>query len=158
MACWKSLLDKLNKARALGPGERWVLARAVALVLLTRVAVRFVGWRRWHAFLAARLPAERRLPGGGLTEARATARVVRAVARRLAGRKGCLPHALALWWLLRRQGIAGDLHFGVRKRGGMIEAHAWVQCQELVFDEMDPSAGPFQPFDQPILPPGVRFA
>src|SRR4051812_27599031 len=52
MDCWNSFLNKLNKARALRAGERWILAQAAVLVLASRVALRLVGWRRWHALLA----------------------------------------------------------------------------------------------------------
>jgi hypothetical protein len=158
MACWKSFLAKLNRARDLGLGGWLLLTQAALLVLLTRVALRLLGWRRWHALLAAGLPGEGRVAAAGLPEAQATARAVRAVARRMAGRNGCLPSALALWWLLRRRGIAGQLHFGFRKRGRKFEAHAWVQHQGLVFDGADHAAAPFQSFGRPILPPGVRCA
>ncbi len=40
----------------------------------------------------------------------------------------CLPVSLAFWWLLKRDGIETDLHFGMRKDDDKnFRAHAWIE-------------------------------
>jgi hypothetical protein len=39
----------------------------------------------------------------------------------------CLPQSLVLQWLLQAQGIQTELQLGVRKDGGVLGAHAWVE-------------------------------
>lgn len=54
----------------------------------------------------------------------AAARSVVAAAVMLPGRHECLEQSLALWYLLRRRGVAADLTFGMRQYP--FGAHAWV--------------------------------
>jgi hypothetical protein len=46
--------------------------------------------------------------------------------RRMPFTSTCLMRSLALWWFLRKRGIAADLVIGVNKKGSF-EAHAWVE-------------------------------
>jgi len=53
----------------------------------------------------------------------------------------CLTRSLLLGWLLRRRGVASDLRIGVRLTQGMLDAHAWVECDGVpVNDRPDVSA------------------
>jgi hypothetical protein len=66
--------------------------------------------------------------------------------------KICLRRALVMRWLLRKQGIARTLHFGVgRDRDNEFMAHAWLNYQGtcLVGGRKAP---PFTPFAQAIEP------
>lgn len=47
----------------------------------------------------------------------------------------CLRHALALQWLLKRQGIDSDLRVGISKKDGQLSAHAWLERNGLVISE-----------------------
>ncbi len=38
----------------------------------------------------------------------------------------CLVRSMVLLWLLRARGESGEVVLGVRKRGGVFEAHAWT--------------------------------
>ena len=49
----------------------------------------------------------------------------------------CLEESLALWWLLRRNGIDPDFRIGVRTITGRFESHAWVEYQGMVLNDMD---------------------
>ncbi|HEX5757819.1 MAG TPA: lasso peptide biosynthesis B2 protein, partial [Thermoanaerobaculia bacterium] len=40
---------------------------------------------------------------------------------------GCLPRSLAMQRLLARRGAPAELRIGVRRREGVLEAHAWVE-------------------------------
>jgi hypothetical protein len=135
--------------------ERRLLAQALALLPLTALALWAMGFRRWQALVARLTPV---VDAGGRDEAaviregRATARLVEAAARRGPYRASCLPRSLALWWLLRRQGIESDLRIGVRKEAGLFEAHAWVELRGLVLNDSGDVGERFAAFDRAILP------
>ena len=57
---------------------------------------------------------------------RMTVHMVNAAARYGLG-STCLEKSLALWWLLRREGIVSSVRIGTRKAAGKFEAHAWVE-------------------------------
>jgi hypothetical protein len=55
------------------------------------------------------------------------------VARRLPWHSTCLVLAMAGMLLLRRRGIVGAvIRFGVRKRNGVLEAHAWLLLGDTI--------------------------
>ena len=62
----------------------------------------------------------------------------------------CLDQSLVLWWMLRRRGVAADMHIGGRKEAANFEAHAWVEVGSYTFPEMSGGHPPFMPFDRPI--------
>jgi hypothetical protein len=156
MAWWKSVRTDARKLWSLPAPQRRLLARACALLVLTAAALRLLGFRRWQATLARWTPPPPPPPSGADALAATTARLVAAAARRLAGADSCLPEALVLWALLRRHGIDADLRLGVRKRGGRLEAHAWVERGGRTLH--DAGAAAFAPFEQVIVPPGSRAA
>ncbi len=43
-----------------------------------------------------------------------------------------MKQSLALWYLLRSQGIAADLQIGVQMQQSQFQAHAWVEYQGYV--------------------------
>jgi hypothetical protein len=159
MAWWKSVRTDARKLWALPPPQRRLLAHGCGLVLLTAAALRLLGFRRWQATLARWSPPTRNPELGArnaLRSAPETARLVRAAARRFAGADSCLPEALVLWALLRCHGVATELRIGVRKRGGRVQAHAWVEHAGRALG--DAGAAAFVPFEQVIVPPGSRAA
>ena len=69
----------------------------------------------------------RPVPPDADERATASTRVVWAVIRRLPYARTCLPRSVALWALLRRQGIDSEVVIGVRPGGAPLDAHAWVE-------------------------------
>ena len=55
-----------------------------------------------------------------------------AVYRLLPIRSTCLRESLVLYALLRRRGAAPTLCLGVKKDGGQLAAHAWIECAGLM--------------------------
>lgn len=47
----------------------------------------------------------------------------------------CLKRSLALWFLLRCQGVETTLRIGVRREQDEFQAHAWIECQNLVLND-----------------------
>jgi hypothetical protein len=145
-----------HKFQRLSWRERWLLIQALLLLPITALALRWLGLRRWQSVLA-RIRPLKRIPAGGemgvlVEQAHATTRMVKAAARHGFYRASCLQQSLALWWLLRRQGIASDLRIGVRKEASQFEAHAWVELWGLVLNESGHVRQRFSPFNRAIVP------
>ena len=58
----------------------------------------------------------------------------------------CLTRSLLLCWLLRRRGVQSDLRIGVRLTQGVLDAHAWVECDGLPVNDRPDVARDFAPF------------
>ncbi len=122
----------MRALRTLGPRNVLLLFRIGLLLTAVRVGCRLVSLRRLHAFVTRvpRLPQTRSVPS-----AQSLARLVWAVevtVRYLGG--SCLTRALALQWMLSRQGVPTRLWIGVK--GGAASgvaktkpfaAHAWLE-------------------------------
>lgn len=118
---------RLGQVRALSRGE--LLRLLVALVVLPPIAVslRVAGLKRTLRVLG-RLP-RRREPAPGRSKAVATesARAVWIASRHGLVRARCLPRTVALWWLLRAQGVGSEIRVSARLERGDFDAHAWVE-------------------------------
>lgn len=125
-------MQRLEQWRSLAPWERRLLLWLAILLPLIGAAVQLLGYARSRALLE-RLPR----PSEGATRAHTAAstadtaqriaRLVSVAANRGPYRATCLRQSIALWWLLRRRGIAAELRIGVRKDEGELQAHAWVE-------------------------------
>jgi hypothetical protein len=104
--------------------ERRLLPRAFLTVLLVRLSLRRSGYQR----TCQRFAGTERTPRPD-AEARvaASVRMVDLVTARLPVDTACLPRSVALWSLLRRQGVASQIVIGVRPGGAPLDAHAWVE-------------------------------
>jgi aryl-alcohol dehydrogenase-like predicted oxidoreductase len=63
----------------------------------------------------------------------------------------CLPQALALRWLLAREGMPAMVVIGVRKDAGALEAHAWVELDGLALGEPADVRERFQVMQAPAM-------
>jgi len=124
-----------------------VLLRAMVLLPLTAAGVRLLGLRRVQGLLErlAPRPDQHRPAEEGAAER--TARAVATAAGCFPLPASCLPRSIALWWLLRRQGINSRLRLGVRKAGGSLLAHAWVEHQGRPLNERADVAKHFAAFE-----------
>ncbi|HVR38369.1 MAG TPA: lasso peptide biosynthesis B2 protein [Thermoanaerobaculia bacterium] len=105
------------------------LARAAFYLVVTRIV-----------FGVTRRALRERVANPSIVNAHARAielaRAVDRVARHLPLRTSCLDRAVALWWLLVRNGAGGALRIGVRREGDALAAHAWVEHEgEVLFDD-----------------------
>lgn len=77
-------------------------------------------------------------------------------AKHTIGTPTCLTRSLALWWMLRAQGIPTEIKIGVRSAqagSGAIEAHAWVEKDGCVLNDSPAAIRTFAVFDViPDLP------
>jgi hypothetical protein len=132
---WK-LLQRFSK---LDREARGLFLRGVVLLPLIAVSVRVRGFIGTQAALERLLPVrnDRARPANVDTSnsVSRTARMIRAAARYGMVRSTCLEKSLALWCLLRRQGIASSVRIGTRKSAGRLEAHAWVEFEGRALNE-----------------------
>jgi hypothetical protein len=70
----------------------------------------------------------------------------------------CLTRSLALVWLLRGQGLAGELRIGVRREAGEFLAHAWVEHGGTPLNDAPGIARAFAAFDRLSLPSHMRWS
>ncbi len=121
---------KLQAAAALSRSEWAALMRSWWLLAAVAVGLRLTSLARVRGWLDRAAPD--RKPGAGERDDRAPsaarlARLVGAAARHHLLPVACLERALVLQALLRRAGIDAELRIGVRREGGEIAAHAWVE-------------------------------
>lgn len=115
------------------------MLEAAGGLLITRAALALAGYRRWKAAIEWLTPGAQ-APGDSFARpeiefARAIERWQMAAARHLPFKTNCLDRAMALWWMLRRRGVAAELCIGARKAYGQFEAHAWVEVGGAAIDE-----------------------
>ncbi len=119
--------------------ERLTFLQALFLLPLAGVLLRFGRYQSLVVRLEKMTPVINPRSGAvALLEARQTAVMVNAAARRGIYDATCLRRSLVLWWLLRRRGIVGTLRIGAHIEAGAFSAHAWVEFQdEVINDEPD---------------------
>ncbi len=149
-----SLLEKWRRFRNRPSKDRTLILQAAVFLPLTHVALRMIGFRRWKELIENVLLASspsRNIPASFVREASGRAvRAVRSVEVHGPVRSSCLERSLTLWWLLRREGIAGELHVGARKQSNHFEAHAWVELDGQVLNDDDDVHQHYARFDAPI--------
>ena len=117
-------------------GERLTFLQALFLLPLAGLVLRLGRYQSVLSALQKITPIkERRSTADPLPEARRTAVLVNAAARRGLYDATCLRRSLLLWWLLRRQGIDSRLRIGARLDGDNFSAHAWVEFQDNVLND-----------------------
>jgi hypothetical protein len=118
------------------------------------MGLRLFGFRRWKELIEKLSPAvcsPRGLPADWQRETALRAvRAIRSVELHGPTHPNCLERSMTLWWMLRRVGVAGELHIGARKDGGKLEAHAWVELGGEVLNDGAEVHQHYARFDAPI--------
>jgi len=108
--------------------ERRLAAEAALTLALVCVLLKALPFARVLRLLGLHGPDRPAAGGVDAPAARAVARAVARASRSLPFPAACLPQAAAAALMLRRRGLAVEVHFGVAKRDGAVEAHAWSRC------------------------------
>ncbi len=131
--------EKLRRFRALERPAQKLFLRALALLPVISLSLRWNGFRATHAALQ-RIQANP-IPEPGLDVVKKrialTAHMVNIADRYGLVHPSCLAKSLSLWWLLGRQGITSQLRIGIRKENEKFEAHAWVERDGTALNEPD---------------------
>ena len=123
------MIARISRLRRLSWRERLILAEALVMLGLARLALIILPFRRLASHLARPLVDGKR---GDLGEARRVGVALHHAARVTPWRSKCLEQAVAGQWMLRRRGLRGTLSLGVAKEGEVMEAHAWLRCGEQI--------------------------
>lgn len=138
----------LHRFLALSGPERARFIRAYVDLGLIDVALRVFGFRRIIGRVPAS-PADRIIHPEDRSRAGRYAHWIEVASRHHIVRARCLQQSLVLHQWLRREGLPSELRIGVRKEGGALRAHAWVELgDQIVNDRLDAVAG-FAPLASP---------
>jgi hypothetical protein len=141
--------EKLRRFSALEPAARSLFLRAMILLPLVSLSLRWRGFRATQTSLQGLIsmanPEKGTVPLPGRTTL--TARLVNSADRHGLVPSSCLAKSLTLWWLLDRQGIESHLRIGIRKENDKFEAHAWVEREGLALNEPDDHHRHYAAFD-----------
>jgi hypothetical protein len=136
--------SRLRRFFGLSPRERWLFFEAWWRLLAAALRLRLAPRRTVAQALLASSESVRPTADGGTISSAARA-VARAAAHHLTPMT-CLPRSLALQRMLARRGIAARVAIGVRKQGGSVAAHAWVEVGGEAVGEPEAIAERFLPF------------
>jgi hypothetical protein len=149
--------ERLRRFSALERPARKLFLRAIVLLPLVTLGLRWRGFRATQAALRRFLPhaipeRDAALASKGVAIA---AHMVNAADRHGLVHPSCLAKSLTLWWLLGRQGIPSHLRIGIRKEKEKFEAHAWVERDGAALNEPDERHHHYAAFDAALsaLPP-----
>jgi hypothetical protein len=150
------MLEQFRRFSALERSARGIFLRAVVLLPLVAMSLRWRGFKTTHAMLQA-YPSNANPQQDGVVVKSATvmtARMVNAADRHGLIHPSCLAKSLTLWWLLARQGISSQLRIGTRKEGDKFQAHAWVEHDGAALNEPEAHHQHYAAFDEvfPSLP------
>jgi transglutaminase superfamily protein len=146
------LTSRLAKARQLSSGDRRLLYRSLLLLPAIHVVLFVLGYTRLRTALERMVP-----PGKDVSEldpvdeAQRVAQIVSMAAGHGIYKATCLRRSLLLWWFLREEGIHSEICFGVRLVDQQLQAHAWVEIQEIVVNDSPEIRLWFQPLHS-VLP------
>lgn len=159
MSCWQSIQNKYGKWTSLNRLERFLLVYALILLPVMRICRR-MGLKRVKKIFLNDSRVIQEVPGSNISimeTAHMAARIVAIADAHTLCRTSCLDRSLVLCIILNRLGIAGELHVGVRKEAGMLEAHAWVEVNHKVLNDTEDVGKRFLPFSEPLNKPYRYF-
>ena len=141
--------ERLRRFSALERPARKLFLRAIVLLPLVTLSLRWRGFRATQAALRRFLPNAIPEPDAALAskEVAIAAHMVNAADRHGLVHPSCLAKSLTLWWLLGRQGIPSHLRIGIRKEKEKFEAHAWVERDGAALNEPDEHHHHYAAFD-----------
>ena len=128
IANWKGNLEKFGE---LSGADRWLFALAAFWLLIARVRLAAVPFRKLSERLSGEQQEESQMPDPELLQR--IGRAVAVAANHVPWRSDCFPQTIAGRSLLKRYGIASTIHFGVERIGEEgLAGHAWLTCGETV--------------------------
>jgi hypothetical protein len=148
------LPEKWRRFRMRPPEDRTLILHAALILPLTEIGLRLLGFRRWKGLIeriSPPAPLAQSLPADVQRErALRAVRAVHSVELHGPANPNCLERSMTLWWMLRRDGVEGELHIGARKQGVRFEAHAWVELGGKVLNDSGEVHQHYARFDAPI--------
>ena len=146
------MLENLRRFSALEQPAQTLFLRSLVMLPLVGLSLRFRGFDATRSTLRKSLTYTEGQAGSGSHDKHIalTAHMVNAADRHGLFHPSCLVKSLTLWWLLGRQGISSRLRIGVRKEGGNLEAHAWVEREGTALNEPEERHHHYAAFDSAL--------
>jgi Transglutaminase-like superfamily len=144
-----------RRFRRLPPQDRALVCRAMFLMPFTMAGLRLIGFRRLKRLFNrfSSFPSGRRglreIPGKKQLAARIV-RAARSAELHGIGHPSCLERSLALWCLLRRNGIEAELQIGAQTGPKEFTAHAWVEWDGAVLNDSPDVRKDYVRFEPPV--------
>jgi hypothetical protein len=148
--------ESLQRYNALPFQARSLFRRAVLLLFVIRIRLRFGGYKRTQQWLRKRLdrrPQSLSQSAVNYSSIETTCRMVRAAEHYSPGHATCLEESLALWYLLQAQNISAVVRIGIRKQSHKFEAHAWVEQNGVALNQQDEHHRHYAAFDSEQFSP-----
>jgi hypothetical protein len=143
--CSKLMGHRIRRALALPWQDRWDLARAWLLLLVTDVGLRVLPFRQVQRLLSPDSRRNSDTPVSPQSIERLTF-IVNTAARHHLYEMSCLRKSLVLQRMLGECGIATELQFGVnRDSPDTLGAHAWLEYEGRVIGEPQSLSARFAP-------------
>ena len=139
------MLQRVTRFLALRRHDRWLIVRAFVWLGLLELGLRVLGFRRLTQRPWLPATAERPVGEGELRRAMRYAWAISLAGRHHAVHARCLLLSLTLHHWLRREWLPSRLRIGVRKDGGALLAHAWVELDGQVVNDTAASVAAFVP-------------
>jgi hypothetical protein len=118
--------------------SRGIVLESLVLLLVVNSSLRFFGFSLTTQWLN-RLATSPARPNRGsqvvLLGVQLATRWIRVLASEGIYRSTCLSQCLTFRSILECHGIEANLHIGVRKSKGELDAHAWIECAGIVLNE-----------------------
>lgn len=140
----KRFVRHLAQFRKLTLSQQRTLLAAALWMPVFWLGLRMLGLPRFQVWL--RGSREPRWVVMTLDEIQALAELVNIAARHTLGPVTCLTRSLLLGWMLRRRGVESQLRIGVRLASGVLEAHAWLECEGAPVNDRRDVSDEFAPF------------
>ena len=126
-------MTALRKFIGLGRVERELLVRALAVVVLFRIAKPLLSFSHLRSLVGKLSGGSVAVSSGSAPDAKTIIWAVEASSARVPGGHNCLVRALGAETLLRRYGYTCDFKIGAGKtEAGEFTAHAWLECEGRV--------------------------
>jgi hypothetical protein len=143
------VLYYVRRYLALERADRRLLARAFVWLAAMDIALRVAGFRQIvQRQRRAALPEDSVSPEA-LGRAERYAHWLEVASRRHVVRARCLHRSLVLHRWLCQDGLPHQLRIGVRKEGGVLHAHAWVEIGGHAVNELPSTLAAFVPLANP---------
>lgn len=149
---WLKLLQrKIHHFKQLDNTERKLVGQAFVLLWLVSGGLKICKLQIIQSWLARWYPytEEKTQQTAQRTQIiRDSVRRVQLASRYTPGAR-CLQRSLALWALLRQQGVESKLKIAVKKDSPTFEAHAWLEYQGYVLNDVSNVQQCFAIFNRP---------
>jgi hypothetical protein len=123
--------NKWRRFVMLDGADKWLLLRATAWLLVARIMLIVMPFRRLAARLSGESDSSQIEPDQDLLQR--ISYTVSVAANNVPWRSDCFPQTIAARMLLKRFGYASTIHLGVELVGeDALSGHAWLTCGQTV--------------------------